>query len=111
MTAGRLRESVAFDSPTSAPDGYGGTEDGWSEEHACRAEFIHQRGNEAVDAARLTGSQIYKVKIRSNAESRAILAGWRMRDVRRSVVYNIRSVDSVTDRQWVWLQAESGVAT
>lgn len=105
-----LVESVAFDAPTENPDGYGGVEIGWTQVYACRAEFIYSRGSEAVDAARLQGRSIYKIKIRSSAKARAITSAYRMRDVRRSVEYQIREIDNITDRGWIYLVVESGVA-
>ncbi|ETX26565.1 head-tail adaptor protein [Roseivivax isoporae] len=108
-----LIERVAFDRPTETQDGYGGTETGWSEAPASyetRAQFIYQRGSEAVEAARLTGRSIYKVRIRSSVAAREITAAWRMRDLRRGTIYNIREIDTITDRQWVYVTVESGVA-
>lgn len=110
MSAGRMVAAVAFDGPTEAPDGSGGVEVGWEEVHACRAELIYSRGSEAVDAARLQGRAIYKVKIRSCGAARAITTAYRMRDVRRSETYNIREADGITDRAWVYLVVESGGA-
>jgi hypothetical protein len=83
---------------------------GWSEVYACRGEFIYSRGSEAVDAARLQGRSIYKIRIRSSADARAITSAHRMRDVRRSVEYQVREVDPITDRAWVYIVAESGAA-
>ncbi len=107
-----LPESVVFDAPTSVPDGFGGTQSGWTvppDSYACRAAFIYQRGSEAVDAARLAGLSIYKVRIRSCNAARDISPAWRMRDARRGTEYNIREVDAITDRHWVWIVVESGV--
>ncbi len=108
---GRLIEAVAFDEPVSDSTGDGGTVDGYEEKYACRAGFIYSRGSEAVDAARLEGRAIYKVKIRSSAAARAIRPDWQMRDTRRSVDYNIRGIDAITDRHWIYIVVESGVAT
>lgn len=111
--AGRLRERVAFDEPVQAPTGDGGTVTGWSEppvSHECRAEFIYARGSEAIDAARLTGRSIYKVRIRSSQAARRITSAWRMRDVHRDVEYQVREVDAITDRHWIYVVVESGVA-
>lgn len=105
-----LIESIAFDSPAAAADAYGGTRTGFtSDVYTCRADFIYQRGDEAVTAGKLTGTAVFKVKIRSCSAARAIDTSWRMRDVRRSVIYNIREIDAITDRFWIWLKVESGV--
>ncbi|KJS45239.1 MAG: hypothetical protein VR71_02160 [Roseovarius sp. BRH_c41] len=108
--AGELSERFAFDSPTTAPDGSGGNEAGWAEQFSRAAQVIYSRGNESVEAARLAGRSIYKVKLRSDSGTRTITTDWRARDVRRNVVYNIREADAITDRAWVYLVVESGVA-
>lgn len=110
MKRPKLVESVAFDEEVETPDGYGGFNRVWTQRHACRAEFIYSRGSEAVNAARLQGRSIYKVRVRQCGASRAITTDYRMRDVRRGTEYQIREVDAVTDRQWVYVVAESGVA-
>lgn len=106
----RRTEAVAFDTPTASVDAYGGVEDGWTEQFSARAEFIYQRGREAEQAGHLTGTATFKVKLRSSAASRAVTTEYRMRDTRRSVSYNVREVDAVTDRHWVWIVVENGVA-
>lgn len=120
--AGDLAERFAFDSPTTSPDGSGGTEIGWAEQFSRAAQVIYSRGNESVEAARLTGRSIYKVKLRSDSGTRAITTDWRARDVRRGLPsgvagdalpgtrYNIREADAITDRAWVYLVVEAGVA-
>ncbi|MFY0619320.1 head-tail adaptor protein [Shimia sp.] len=118
MRAGDLRDKVAFDKEVVTPDGSGGHDRNWEQHHACRAQFIYSRGSETVDAARLQGRSIYKVKIRSCAVARAITTDFRMRDVRRGdqtaqlagEPYQIREVDSITDRRWIYIVVESGVA-
>lgn len=51
-----------------------------------------------------------KVKLRSSSESRSIEQHWRMRDARRGAIYQVKEVDAVTDRAWVYLVVERGVA-
>lgn len=119
--ARRLKDRIAFDQPAEFPDGSFGNETGWAERFVRFGEFIYQRGSEAVEAARLEGQSVYKLKVRSDPETRSLTAGWRARDVLRQSfdtqgkpktgVYNIREVDPITDRQWVYLVVESGVAT
>lgn len=110
MKAADLHESVAFDAPTQNPDGYGGVEVGWAERFRARAHFRWLRGGETVQAARLAGKQPVVVTLRVSSDSLAITTGWRMRDLRRGVTYNIRSVVPTTDRRMVEVTAESGVA-
>lgn len=110
MSAGALRERVAFDAPAHDGDG---VQDGWADAAdatECSAAFVYQRGSEAVDAARLSGRAIYKLRIRQCAAARAITTDWRMRDLRRGTAYQVREVDGITDQRWVYIVVESGVA-
>ena len=112
MKAGDLRERVAFDAPTSASDGYGGTVDGWTETFACWANFRYLRGGERVMADRLAGVQPIIATIRQGTAAEAITAGHRMRDVRTGTVYNVRTnVPMQDDRGFRELLCESGVAS
>ena len=116
MRAGKLRERVAFDAPAQAPDGRGGVETGWTlpeEAVKVRADFRYLRGGEAVQAARLQGSQPVVVTVRSSAATRSITPDWRMRDAARGdAVANIRSGPVVSDdRHWLEFTVEFGVAT
>lgn len=123
MTAGGdLTERVRFDAPTSVSDGFGNTTDGWASGYTCRAQFIYARGGETVMAARLEGRSMFKVRIRQCDAARALTQSHRLVDLRRVAwddatqqtasagVYNIREVDAVTDRAWVYVLVESGVA-
>lgn len=119
--AGDLTSRLAFDSPSGADDGFGGTTVGWAEEFQRSAKIIYQSGNEAVQAARLAGRSIYKVKLRNDSGTRQITTSWRARDVRHGLPsgvtgdtlpgarYNITEVDALTDRAWVWLVIEGDV--
>lgn len=108
--AGKLREGVAFDAPVFDADGI---QTGWADASAATerwAEFIYQRGSESVDAARLSGKAIYKLRIRQSSAARAISTDWRMRDLRRGTEYQLREIDAITDRRWIYIVVESGVA-
>lgn len=106
MTFRPLRGRVAFDEPTGATDAFGGVTEGWTERHVCAAQWLYGRGDEGVQAAREAGRKAYKVRVRSCDAARALTEKYRMRDVRRSTVWNIVEVDAVTDRQWVHLVVE-----
>lgn len=107
MRAGKLRDRVEFQQRGSGTDSFGGQSTAWTPQFERAAEFIHLRGDEDVNAGRIGGSEIYKLKVRSSAAVRATTTdGWRVRDTRRDVVYNITSIDAVTDRQWAWLMIE-----
>lgn len=105
-----LNEAVAFDRPAGTPGSGGVVSTVWSERWSSRAQFIYSRGSEVVEAARLEGRPIYKVRVRSCSAAREITTSWRMRDTRRGTEYSIREVDSVSDRQWVFLVVEGGKA-
>lgn len=106
----KLIEAVAFDMPAGTPGPGGVTSPGWEERHACRAQFIYSRGSEVVEAARLEGRPIFKIRIRSCAAARSVTTDWRMRDTRRGTEYAIREVDAITDRRWVYVVVEGGKA-
>lgn len=105
-----LNESVAFDEPVQTAGQGGVVTTVWTERWTCRAQFIYSRGSEVVEAARLEGRPIYKVRVRSCNAARAITTNWRMRDARRGTVYNIREVDGITDRQWCFIVVEGSKA-
>ncbi len=110
---------MAFDVPAEDPDGRGGVEVGWTLLHECRAEMIYARGSEAIEAARLEGRAIFKMRIRQCAAARSITADCRMRDLKRqgqdsqgqyvTGVYQVREADMITDRDWIYVVVESGV--
>lgn len=110
-SAGSLRERVAFDRRDEIDDGYGNTVAGdFTEQFACSAEFRSRGGSEAVMAARLEGRNIFGVYIRSSLQARQVTTDWRMRDVRAGTVYAIVAADNISDRAWVYLTVQSGVA-
>lgn len=123
MTAGGdLTERVRFDAQEPIRDGFGNTREGWTAGYTCRAQFIYARGGETVQSARLEGRSVFKVRIRQCVAARALSQSHRLVDLRRVAwddatqqtasagVYNIREVDAITDRAWVYLLVESGVA-
>ncbi|CDM56283.1 MULTISPECIES: head-tail adaptor protein [Rhizobium] len=109
-TSGELQHRVAFDERTTVDDGYGNTEGGFAERFKSWAAFRPRGGSEAVVAARLEGRNILGVYLRSTAQTTQIKADWRMRDVRTGDVYAIRIVDAVSDRYWVYVEVQTGVA-
>jgi len=117
-----MRESVAFDRPDQgASDGLGGTLTDWTEIRMCQAEFIYVRGSEAVEAARLQGRAVFKVRMWNTPAAREIRPKFRMRTVLRGLPdgqgaddapgmrYNIIEVDAITNRRWIYLVVESEV--
>jgi len=109
--AGDLRHRVAFDRREREKDDSGNWVQKFIEQFQRRAAFIYAGGGETVMAARLEGRGVLKVRIRSCQATRTITQDWQMRDTRLGTVYAIKEVDAVTDRQWVYLVVERGVAS
>lgn len=110
--AGDLIERVAFETYANDPAAPPGvTRPIWAEVYTCRAQFVFSRGSEAVEAARLEGRAVYKIKIRQCAAARAITTDYRMIDKRRGTEYAITGVDAIADRAWVFVQVVSGKAS
>lgn len=109
-TAGQLQNRVAFDERETIEDGYGNEQSSFAERFKSWAAFRSRGGSEAVVADRLEGRNLMGVYLRSTPQTRAIKADWRMRDVRTGDVYAIRIVDAVSDRYWVYVEAQTGVA-
>ncbi|MEX0302216.1 MAG: head-tail adaptor protein [Leisingera sp.] len=121
MAIARLRHAVAFDQEVeSADDGFGGKTRSWTEIRPCQAAFTYMRGSEAIDAARLQERSVFKVRIRKIGAARDIAPNWRMRTVKVGLPegqgagdplpgtrYNVREVDAISDRKWVYLVVES----
>ncbi len=109
--AGDLRHRVAFDKRQREKDGSGNWQSSFVEQFQRRAAFVYAGGGEAVMAARLEGRGVLKIRVRSCSLTRTITQDWQMRDARLGTVYAIKEVDAVTDRQWVYLVVERGVAS
>lgn len=105
-----MKDLVAFDRIVATPDGLGGEDRDWQEIFQCAAELRYDRGSEAERSGGLTGKAVFKVRVRATPQTEGLTTADRMRDVGRGVAYNLREVDAVTDRAFVWLKAESGVA-
>ncbi|WP_377299726.1 head-tail adaptor protein [Rhizobium sp. SGZ-381] len=110
LGAGNLRHSVAFDARQIVSDGLGNEEAQFVEQFRVRAAFRSKGGSEAVIAARLEGRNLLGVYVRSSPQTRQIKSNWRMRDVETGEIYAVKIVDAVTDRAWVYLEAQTGVA-
>lgn len=110
ISAGDLYYRVAFDKRIDADDGLGNTVSDWQEQFQCRAAYRHLRGGESVMAGRLQGKHTQVIIVRASSQTRQVTTDWRVRDVRNGDVFNIRDVTHETDRAWVSLLCEKGVA-
>jgi len=104
--AGAMTERVAFDQPSGGTDAFGGTTEAWTETHVCNAQWLYGKGDESVQAAREAGRKGYKLKVRSSTKTRAVNEDYRLRDLRRGTAWNIREVDAITDKAWVYIVVE-----
>lgn len=110
-SAGDLFYRVAFDRKGQGSDGAGGRSTDFVEQFCCRAAFVHLRGGEAVQAARLQGQHTQVIRVRSAVLTRGVTTDWRIRDVRTGEVFNIRDVSPGLDRQFIDFLCQKGVAT
>lgn len=108
--AGALNHRVAFEKKGEQSDGAGGTTTEFTEQFACSANIIHQRGGETVMAGRLAGRSTVIMSVRQSSAHKLVDSDWRARDVRSGVIYNIRSVTPSENRMWVDYLCESGGA-
>lgn len=107
MRAGKLRDRVEFQQRTNETGTLGGKSQNWVIQFNRACEFIHMRGVESLEGGRYAGREVYKVRLRSDAQVRALSTdSWRMRDTRRDLMFNITSIDAITDRGKVWLVVE-----
>lgn len=120
--AGELRERVTFEKRTAVDDGYGNMSGDWAgaflddsspqvnKQFAARIKPA--RGGESIQAARLAGHQPVLITVRSTVNTRTITTDWRVRDVHKDVLYNIRSIVNSDERNfYLDMECDSGVAT
>ncbi|WP_336801474.1 phage head closure protein [Kaistia sp. MMO-174] len=112
MSAGELRERVAFDRRDAVDDGYGNTVAGdWREQFVVWARIQPLKGGEGVQAARLAGSQPVVIRVRLSSSTREIRVDWRARDVRNGMPFNITSMANMDEKgAYLDVLATSGVA-
>lgn len=106
----KLQERVAFEQKQPSSDGGGGTQSNWTEQFQEFAEYIHLRGGEAVQAARLSGRHTQVIRVPASSLSRAATTEWRIRDTRTGEYYNIRDIEPETNRKFISFTCERGVA-
>jgi head-tail adaptor len=109
-TAQELQHRVAIDQRTTVDDGAGNRRGSFEERFKHWAAFRSRGGSEGVVAQRLEGKNVVGVYVRSNPQTRTIESDWRMRDVRTGQTYAVKIVDAVTDRNWVYIEVQTGVA-
>lgn len=109
-TAGDLYYKVHCQKRVAQDDGYGNTVSDFATQFTVRAAFTHLRGGETVVASRLENKHPMIVTVRSSTQTRQINSDWRLVDARDGTAWAVRDVTPETDRQWISLLCERGVA-
>lgn len=111
VTAQDLRYRVHCQKRGEVEDGHGNTVSGdFATVFTVRAAYRHARGGEAVMAARLENRHPVFITVRRSSDTMQITADWRLLDSRDGTVWAVRDVTHETDRQWITLLCEGGVA-
>lgn len=82
----------------------------WTTQFTVWAAYHHLRGGEGVMAGRLQGQHTLIITLRASSQSRQITTDWRLVDARNGTVFAVHDVTHETDRQWISLLCERGVA-
>lgn len=91
-------------------DGAGNTVGDFATQFSIRAAFAHLRGGEAVIASRLENKHPVIITVRASSQTRQINSDWRLVDARDGTAWAVRDVTHETDRKWISLLCERGVA-
>lgn len=83
-----------FMRPDTVSDGYGGQTAGYVDVFTDAARLTPRMGGEAVQAARLAGTQPYTMVVRSSNQTRQVTPEWRVGNMRTNATYNIRAVSN-----------------
>ena len=75
-----------------------------------RAAYRHLRGGEAVIASRLENRHPVIITVRASSQTKQITADWQLVDARDGTAWAVRDVTHETDRQFISLLCERGVA-
>lgn len=102
MPAGPMRQLLAWerreDVNPDFPEDYGNTQSAFVTQFTMHAGRKALRGSEAVQAARLDGTQPYILTVRQCDQARLIRTDWQARDVRTGRVLQVKSIMDPTDR-------------
>ncbi len=95
--AGGLRQKLHFQKRGEAVDEWGNPTGGsdYATVFTDMAELVPRMGGEAVQAARLAGTQPYTIRARSNANTRQVRPHWRIVDARDST--RIMAIKAISD--------------
>ncbi|GEC15158.1 head-tail adaptor protein [Nitrobacter winogradskyi] len=110
ISAPNLYYKVHCQKRVEIDDGAGSTVGDFATQFSVRAGFAHLRGGEAVIASRLENKHPVIITVRASSQTRQINSDWRLVDARDGTAWAVRDVTPETDRQWVSLLCERGVA-
>lgn len=110
ISAGDLYYKVHCQKRIEQDDGYGNTVSNFATVFTTRCAYRHLRGGETVVASRLENKHPVIITVRSSSQTRQINADWRLVDARDGAAWAVRDVTHETDRQWIALLCERGVA-
>jgi head-tail adaptor len=99
MSAGELRELIAFDVRQVVLDAYGNERSTFVEQFQRPARVQPLRGGEAVQQSRLEGIQPVLIIVRYDPQTILVQVSWQARDVRRGTIYAIQSVANMDEHR------------
>lgn len=108
--AGDLYYKVDCQKRGEQDDGYGNTVSDFVTQFTVRAAYRHLRGGEGVIAARLENKHPVIITVRASSQTRQITSDWRLVDARDGTAWAVKDVTHETDRQFISLLCERGVA-
>lgn len=110
MTAGSLRDRVAFQRATTGDDGYGNITTAWSDHLTVWANVRETLGKERVDAGRVEASRTATIRVRQSPDTLGLTEADRV--LLHGKPWNIRSIARVgNDGAMLDILIEAGVAT
>lgn len=112
-TAGDLREMVAFEQRVEHDDGYGNMVTDFVERFRVWARITPLVGQEAVQAARLEGTQTVVITVRDSRDTHRVGSDWQIRNILDGVIYGIKGPPINRDEKHGFFDilCQTGVAT
>lgn len=111
LGSGDLYYRVDCQKRAAVDDGMGNIVSGdWQTQFSVRAAYKHLRGGETVLASRLENKHPVIISVRRSSQTIQITADWRLVDARDGTVWAVRDVTQETDRHFIGLLCERGVA-
>lgn len=99
MSAGELRERIAFAKRGRTDDGFGNLRDEWEHQTTVWGRIMPLRGGEDVIASRLSGVQPVIIRVRYSTATASIGTDWRATDTRSGIEYDITAIANMDERK------------